>query len=213
MSSVYREPARPKKKDPEAPPTELDFNPVDRSTGTSQGAIMVVIGIPILAGAALAALVHPIVGLLGMIGTGYWGWKRRHGAASGTGEGAILEVKEGVLRVHLKHANDVGRFQLKQIHAVELELRKVERLQEAGAIPGLRLQNATVAGAIDNGRIVIVSKTKRFTLTKSYFSNTDSTEWLGRIRVFLRKHGWVPLDERGDQAVDDVVSDFGEEAD
>jgi hypothetical protein len=24
----------------------------------------------------------------------------------------------------------------------------------------------------------------------------EATDWLGRIRVFLRKHGWVPEDER-----------------
>jgi hypothetical protein len=24
----------------------------------------------------------------------------------------------------------------------------------------------------------------------------DATEWLGKVRVFLRKHGWLPADER-----------------
>jgi hypothetical protein len=213
VSSVYRQSARPKKKEPAAPPTELVYNPIDRTPGTSQGAIMVVIGIPLLTGIALAAFVHPIAGLVGMIGMGLWGWRRRRGAAAGTGEGAVLEVKEGVLRVYLKHASESTRLRLKQVQSVELDLRKVERLQEAGAIPGLRLQNATVAGAIDNGRIVLVTKKQRFALTRSYFSNTDSVEWLGRIRVFLRKHGWVPAEEREDKAQDDVATDIVESDD
>jgi hypothetical protein len=27
----------------------------------------------------------------------------------------------------------------------------------------------------------------------------DATEWLGKIRVFLRKHRWLPEDERPSQ--------------
>jgi hypothetical protein len=33
-------------------------------------------------------------------------------------------------------------------------------------------------------------------LTDEYFAHMDSTEWLGKIRVFLRKNGWIPADER-----------------
>jgi len=33
-------------------------------------------------------------------------------------------------------------------------------------------------------------------LTEAYVSQMDATEWFGKIRVFLRKNGWTPRDER-----------------
>lgn len=210
MSSVYRQPARPKKSIPDAPPVEFVYEPVDRSTGSAYGAMMLVLTVPVVVGAALAALVHPIAGLAAMIGTGIFGWRRRKGAAASAGEGAVLRVEDGKVWIGLKHSKDDVRFRLRHLQDVELELRKVERLQEAGVIPALRLANATVAGAVDHGRIVLVTKRRRVVLTKSYFSNTESMEWLGKVRVFFRKHGWLPQDERTEGTDDDEVArDFG----
>jgi hypothetical protein len=167
---------------------------------------MMIFTIPILLGGAVAALVHPIAGLMAMIGTGAFGWRRRKGAAASTGEGAILRVEDGKVHVWLKHSKDNVRFRLRHLEAVQMDLRKVERLQEAGPIPGLRLANATVAGAVDHGRIVLVTRRREILLTKSYFSNTESVEWLGKVRVFFRRHGWLPPDERGEEAHDDEVA-------
>ena len=51
--------------------------------------------------------------------------------------------------------------------------------------------------SVDESRIeLIVTDAQPLRLTDAYFSQTDSLEWLGRIRRFLRAHGWVPLDER-----------------
>jgi hypothetical protein len=204
VSSVYRQSARPQKT-VNVPP-ELVYAPVDRSTASAYGAVLMMFTIPILLGGAVAALVHPIAGLVALIGTGVFGWRRRKGAAAGTGEGAVLRVEDGKVHVRLYHSKDDIRFRLRHLQDVQLELRKVERLQEAGAIPGLRLANATVAGAVDHGRIVLVTRRRHILLTKSYFSNTESTEWLGKVRVFFRKHGWLPTDERGEEAGDDEVA-------
>ena len=34
-------------------------------------------------------------------------------------------------------------------------------------------------------------------LTPRYTVYTECTERFGKLRVFLRKHGWLPADERG----------------
>jgi hypothetical protein len=55
--------------------------------------------------------------------------------------------------------------------------------------------------SVDESRIeLIVAGAEPVRLTDAYFSQTDSLEWLGRIRRFLRAHGWVPDDERAPTA-------------
>lgn len=195
MSSAYRQSARPQKIQP-APPLELVYEPVDRSTSSGYGAVMMLVSFPVIVGGAVAAFIHPIAGLAALIGSGVFGWRRRKGAAASAGERAVLRVQAGKVYVWCTHSKNEAQFGLSTLEGVELELRKVERLQEAGPIPGLRLANATMAGAVNHGRIVLVTAERRILLTNSYFSDTESTEWLGKIRVFFRKHGWLPLDER-----------------
>jgi hypothetical protein len=51
--------------------------------------------------------------------------------------------------------------------------------------------------SVDESRIeLVVTGGEPMRLTDAYFSQSDSLEWLGRIRRFLRAHGWVPEDER-----------------
>ena len=49
---------------------------------------------------------------------------------------------------------------------------------------------------VDQKRIMLVGKTGSVPLTEAYLASVDVTEWFGKIRVFLRKHGWVPESER-----------------
>jgi hypothetical protein len=54
---------------------------------------------------------------------------------------------------------------------------------------------------VDESRIeLLVTGAEPLRLTDAYFSQADSLEWLGRIRRFLRAHGWVPEDERASTA-------------
>lgn len=55
------------------------------------------------------------------------------------------------------------------------------------------------ASAYDESRIVFYPRAANpFPLTERYGSVTETTEWLAEIRQFLRAHGWLPLDERGE---------------
>ena len=61
----------------------------------------------------------------------------------------------------------------------------------------MRFIDAKVGPKVDTARIVLVSASGRqVTLTQDYLAHMSATEWLGKIRVFLRKHGWLPEDER-----------------
>ena len=45
-------------------------------------------------------------------------------------------------------------------------------------------------------------------------AHADSVEWLGKIRVFLRSHGWLPEDERTTSSgPDDVVEGEDDDVD
>ena len=52
--------------------------------------------------------------------------------------------------------------------------------------------------AASQKRIVLVAKSGEVPLTEAYLANVDVTEWFGKTRVFLRKHGWLPESERED---------------
>lgn len=192
----YRRSAERDSKDPDAPPKALVYGAIDHGSMTTAGAWLSFFGAPVLAAIVLAELVHPIAGAAGGAGAFAFAWRRRRIAKARGTEGATLEVRDGILRIERRHTDEAARFRLEDVAAVELELKKVEQLQEAGPIPGLRLANATVAPEVDRARIVVVSKNgPRVALTQDYFANVETVEWLGKIRVFLRKHGWVPADE------------------
>jgi hypothetical protein len=68
-----------------------------------------------------------------------------------------------------------------------------------GAIPAMRFIDAKVGPKVDTARIVLIGASGReVRLTEDYLSHMHATEWMGKIRVFLRKHGWLPEDERED---------------
>jgi hypothetical protein len=49
---------------------------------------------------------------------------------------------------------------------------------------------------VDEQRIVLVCATGCVPLTESHLASVEVTEQFGKMRVFLRKHGWTPESER-----------------
>jgi hypothetical protein len=45
-------------------------------------------------------------------------------------------------------------------------------------------------------RIALELRQETFFLTQERSSHLDANEWFGKIRRFLRQHGWIPEDER-----------------
>lgn len=60
-------------------------------------------------------------------------------------------------------------------------------LADARYLPNARV--ATIALATEGGRVPI---------TEDPIAHLEATEAFSKVRVFLRKHGWGPTDERGD---------------
>ena len=83
-----------------------------------------------------------------------------------------------------------------------MDTKTIQKVQEGGdAIPAMRFINATVGPELDTARIVVVgARGTRVPLTTEYIAHMDASEWFGKIRVFLRKSGWVPADERAPES-------------
>ena len=139
-----------------------------------------------------AFAISAIIGLVGSTGVAVWWWKRAPKLAE-----KILRVRKGTLVV-LGGEREETRFDLEELRDVVLESKTVQRIQEGGsAIPAMRFIDSQVAPDQDVSRIVLVGKdARRHALADEYVVNMEATEWMGKIRVFLRKHGWIPHDER-----------------
>ncbi len=68
----------------------------------------------------------------------------------------------------------------------------------------MRFLDSRVAPEIENARIVVVGKRGEARLSEEYLAHMEASEWLGKVRVFSRKHGWVPRDERDEHGKHDA---------
>jgi hypothetical protein len=178
-------------------PRELDYAPMDESAGRDgQLALVRHVSMPLFGAVVGAWLIGPLGGAVALvmaIAASVWMWRTRKKAA-----GARLRVDGDVLSVSLVRSGREESFRLDDLANVELDTKTIERVMEGGsAIPAMRFIDAKIGPKVETARIVLVSESGRQVwLTEEYLPHFDATEWLGKIRVFLRKHGWVPEDER-----------------
>jgi preprotein translocase subunit Sec61beta len=112
--------------------------------------------------------------------------------ATFTIEGSELVVRNGI-------GDELLRGPLNEVEDVTLDTKTIERVQatmSSGGVPEIRASGSPVGPAIDNSRIELVTAKDVIPLTDHYTSNIDATDWFSKIRRFLRKNGWTPLDER-----------------
>jgi hypothetical protein len=191
---VYRTPAE-KEKEP-APPKELVYQATDDS-GASTIALFQYFGLPLVAAAGLAALAGSIAGVVGLVAGGaysFWSFRNRKDAGS-----AVLRVENEVLLVEVRGGKPIHeRFRLGDLANVSLDVKTIERVTDGdSAIPAMRFIDAKVGPKVDTARIVLTGEGGReVRLSEDYLAHMHAVEWLGKIRTFLRKHGWVPEDER-----------------
>jgi hypothetical protein len=96
----------------------------------------------------------------------------------------VLRVDEGTL--HVAHASKRVEVRLDDLADVTLEYR---------TRPGLLWTPPPTSTA--PVRIVLVDvEGSEARLTEDWVRHLNAAEWLGKIRAFLRTHGWVPEDER-----------------
>lgn len=197
---MYRTPTPPAQS--ETPPPELHYVAIDRSRrGNSATASFKLFALPILVGIAVLVVGTPELSLAAMIasavGSVVW-WRRAPTAGS-----VVLRVDDGVLRVLARGGRDALRAPLADVD-VELDSESEERVQEGSAmVADLRFISAAVGPPVETARIVVVAKGQRVPLTEERVPHMDAAEQYGKIRVFLRKHGWLPRDERAGEGEDD----------
>jgi hypothetical protein len=197
---MYRTPAA---REPEVrPPRELLYDATDDTAGRADGmtALFRHVSLPILACMVVTWLVGPTTGaLMLVVAAAYsaWSWRTRKKRG-----GALLRVERDVLSVELRGEREHhDRIRLSDLADVVLDTKTIERVVDGtSAIPGMRLIDSRVGPKVDTCRIVLVGTGGReVLLTKDYLPHMHATEWLGKIRTFLRKHGWEPESERASE--------------
>jgi hypothetical protein len=199
----YRIPDLPDRSEP--PPSSLVYEAIDRGQSQSSSVVFFkLFSLPVVASVAAAVVVGPTAGLFALVGTAAFAWTRR----ARTKMGAILRVEEGVLFITSRSTGaELLRLKLREVVDVRLDSKTIQRVVEGGsAIPAMRFLDSRVAPEIENARIVVVGERAEARLSEEYLAHMDASEWLGKVRVFLRKHGWVPRDERDEHDADQEIS-------
>jgi hypothetical protein len=169
----------------------VTLSPQDRQSSAT--ALFQLFTAPLMVAVLLSVILSPTVGLLGLVATGafvVWMWRRRGQAGR-----IVMAVESGDLIVQAGR-RPLARMRLEDLEDVALDLKAIRPVQEgSSAIPAVRFLESKVGPEIDVARIVLVGGGSSVRLHESHVAHMTATEWLGKIRVFLRKNGWVPLDE------------------
>jgi hypothetical protein len=184
-------------------PSELVYATTDASRRGSSAVVMFkLFSAPMIVVIVLSQIAGSTVAIVGMIASAIaaiWWWKR----APSLG-GVVLHVERGELWVSSPNRKIAARFPLGEVD-VELDTKTIQKVQEGGsAIPAMRFIDATVGPDLDVARIVVVGRSERLPLTEDSVPYMEATEWFGKIRVFLRKNGWVPRDEKSAPSSEDA---------
>jgi hypothetical protein len=125
-----------------------------------------------------------------------WAWAALR-LRRGEGDAVVLRVSRGVLQV-AGPERELLCAKLDDVANVTLDSRTIRKVVEGHTlVPGIRFVETTVGPELEVVRIVIeVNGAEPTRLSEAFVSHMDGVEWLGRIRRFLRAHGWVPEDER-----------------
>jgi hypothetical protein len=94
------------------------------------------------------------------------------------------------------------RMALGDLQDVALDTESIERVIDGpSAIPAMRFADARVAPPLDVARIVLSFRDgNSMPLTAERLSHLETTDVYGKMRMFLRKNGWQPADERDAEA-------------
>lgn len=184
--TAYREP-------PRTAPQELLFAPrARRSSDSSMVAMFELFGPPLVTLLALSLVFHAAAGAFGFFVVLFGSvWLRRRKEA-----GIVFRV-EGERLVVTQRGRRLHAASLDALLDVALDTRTIRPVREGTSlVPEVRYIQTTVGPEVDRSRIVLVTTTQRIPLVDDDLAHMEAVEWVGRLRTFLRRAGWVPLDER-----------------
>jgi len=124
---------------------------------------------------------------------GIWQWRRSPGM-----KGVLLAVEHGELTVVA--GSDVKlTVRLVDLLDVSLDTKSIRKVMPGkDTAPAVQFISTSIGPELDVSRIVLKLADGRepIRLSEQFLAHMDVVEWVGKIRSFLRKQGWVPDDER-----------------
>jgi len=183
-------------KDPQLDPHELLYFSQDTERN-STAAIGFVFLLPLCAYAAVQVLTDSVA--LGVCAAGATiAWPLIQQRRSKSRPRATFRIEGELLLLSGAAFPVPRRVELRHLEEVYLDTKTIQRLREApNPVPQLRFLNQTVGGEQDVSRIALEFANDTVFLTDERISHLEANESFAKIRRFLRKNGWIPLDERG----------------
>jgi len=147
---------------------------------------------PVLVGGLVAFVGFPELALPAMVVSGLALYLFRRRAK--TLPAATLRVEAGTLRVFGPGGREIIATPLHDLVDITLDVKTISMVQESpGPVPELMYVNSTVGPELDTSRIQLVTRSgDPIPLTVDHMPHSDSLEWRGKMRQFLRKHDWKP---------------------
>lgn len=179
--------------------TTLAYPAGERETVPARGAVQIGI-VGMTAGLAASAFGFPQVGvaiLVGAAAVGVWRWRK----PSPQG-GLLLAIEHGELVVTDRATKrTLARTRLADLRNVTLDTKSIRKVEPGrDVVPAVQFIASQLGPEIDVARITLeVAGRPSVRLTDAFFAHTHAVEWIAKIRLFLRSHGWVPDDERPPQ--------------
>jgi hypothetical protein len=165
-------------------------------------------GLTAMAGLNLVSWV--VLASAGAVALWKWRWARDV-------SGLLLRVEDGDLVITTRASKEVlTHVRLGAVRDVSLDTKSIRKVEPGrDAVPAVQFIHTQVGPEIDVARIVLdlEGRSTPIRLSDAYVSHIDSVEWLGKIRSFLRAHGWIPVDEREDGYASDEHDEHDEDED
>lgn len=150
------------------------------------------------AGCVVVLVAAPQIGawlLAGLAGFATYRWLQNRKP-----ERIVVTVRQRIVEVALP--SGVQQFELSRLRQIELDTKAIAKAY-ADNVVGTAVVSLGVMPAIDVSRIVLVvdaddedDPPQRLVLGSDFEGSSEVTLWLGKLRVFFRKNGWIPADER-----------------
>ena len=148
-----------------------------------------------------------LAGLFVVLAFGYVFWRAK---VASTNSG-VMVMKVDSRTLELGRAGEhPKRIPLKHLYAIELEHQDKQHAQlqlQPGMGAPADKQQIFEAGTIRISRIVLALKSgETFPLSGAFYESDATAAMSGKLRIWLRAHGWVPKDERKAPTLDASTS-------
>jgi hypothetical protein len=169
----------------------------ERVVGPARTALQIgivgAVGGVIVAGAGFPGIGAAVLGVATAFGI--WRWRRAPEVA-----GITIAVEHGDVTITPRGAKEpLLRSRLVDLLDVALDTKSIRKVVPGkDAIPAVQFINTSVGPEVDVARIVfhLGDDQEPVRLSDQFVAHMDAVAWVGKIRSFLRRNGWVPADER-----------------